>query len=181
MSWQSTDPRVTPPRGLHILFPWQAAAIQRLNFLKPRRRFVLSACVATRRTQQNFDRPLDRLAFFPSVPQAQSHCKPHCKPHSTPSSAMDEETPAGVHAKEVTRLWRAWRTIHEMVQDRVRNKACWRCSVGRPFADISCRRATSWPKTKLRSRSTASATSTPTTTAAQSTHPQTSPSSLYRH
>lgn len=33
---------------------------------------------------------------------------------------MEEENSAGIHAKEVTRLWRAWRTIHEMVQDRVR-------------------------------------------------------------
>jgi DNA-directed RNA polymerase I, II, and III subunit RPABC1 len=28
---------------------------------------------------------------------------------------------ASVFAKETTRLWRAWRTIHEMVQDRVRS------------------------------------------------------------
>jgi DNA-directed RNA polymerase I, II, and III subunit RPABC1 len=33
---------------------------------------------------------------------------------------MEEESSASVHAKEVTRLWRSWRTIHEMVQDRVR-------------------------------------------------------------
>jgi DNA-directed RNA polymerase I, II, and III subunit RPABC1 len=31
---------------------------------------------------------------------------------------MEEESSASVHAKEVTRLWRSWRTIHEMVQDR---------------------------------------------------------------
>ncbi|KAJ4300492.1 DNA-directed RNA polymerases II 24 kDa polypeptide (RNA polymerase II subunit 5) [Collariella sp. IMI 366227] len=31
---------------------------------------------------------------------------------------MEEESNATVFAKEVTRLWRAWRTIHEMVQDR---------------------------------------------------------------
>jgi hypothetical protein len=33
---------------------------------------------------------------------------------------MEEENNSAVYAKEVTRLWRAWRTIHEMVQDRVR-------------------------------------------------------------
>lgn len=33
---------------------------------------------------------------------------------------MEEENVASIHAKEVTRLWRSWRTIHEMVQDRVR-------------------------------------------------------------
>jgi hypothetical protein len=32
---------------------------------------------------------------------------------------MEEETSASAFAKEVTRLWRAWRTVHEMVQDRV--------------------------------------------------------------
>ena len=63
-----TDPRVTPPRGLHILFSWRAAAIQRLNFLKPRPRSVLSACIATRRTQQNFDPPLDHVAFSRAPP-----------------------------------------------------------------------------------------------------------------
>ncbi|KAH6635539.1 RNA polymerase [Chaetomium sp. MPI-SDFR-AT-0129] len=31
---------------------------------------------------------------------------------------MEEENVASIHAKEVTRLWRSWRTIHEMVQDR---------------------------------------------------------------
>ncbi|KAK3318322.1 RNA polymerase [Apodospora peruviana] len=30
----------------------------------------------------------------------------------------DGEQNAGVFAKEVSRLWRAWRTVHEMVQDR---------------------------------------------------------------
>ena len=37
-----------------------------------------------------------------------------------PSPTMEEESNASIHTKEVTRLWRAWRTIHEMVQDRVR-------------------------------------------------------------
>lgn len=32
---------------------------------------------------------------------------------------MEEENNASAHLKEVTRLWRAWRTVHEMVQDRV--------------------------------------------------------------
>jgi DNA-directed RNA polymerase I, II, and III subunit RPABC1 len=27
---------------------------------------------------------------------------------------------ADMHEKEVVRLWRAWRTVHEMVADRVR-------------------------------------------------------------
>ncbi|KAK4193570.1 RNA polymerase [Podospora australis] len=32
---------------------------------------------------------------------------------------MDDDLPTGnIHSKEVSRLWRAWRTIHEMVQDR---------------------------------------------------------------
>ncbi|KAL2147803.1 hypothetical protein VTI28DRAFT_5575 [Corynascus sepedonium] len=31
---------------------------------------------------------------------------------------MEEESSASAHLKEVSRLWRAWRTIHEMVQDR---------------------------------------------------------------
>jgi hypothetical protein len=35
------------------------------------------------------------------------------------SITMEEDNNAAVFAKEVTRLWRAWRTIHEMVQDRV--------------------------------------------------------------
>jgi DNA-directed RNA polymerase I, II, and III subunit RPABC1 len=33
---------------------------------------------------------------------------------------MEEESNPSIHTKEVTRLWRSWRTIHEMVQDRVR-------------------------------------------------------------
>ena len=33
---------------------------------------------------------------------------------------MEEGNSASANAKEVTRLWRAWRTVHEMVQDRVR-------------------------------------------------------------
>jgi len=32
---------------------------------------------------------------------------------------MEDETNASAYEKEVTRLWRAWRTVHEMVQDRV--------------------------------------------------------------
>ncbi|KAL2016263.1 hypothetical protein VTK56DRAFT_4007 [Thermocarpiscus australiensis] len=31
---------------------------------------------------------------------------------------MEEENNPSVFTKEVTRLWRAWRTVHEMVQDR---------------------------------------------------------------
>lgn len=31
---------------------------------------------------------------------------------------MEEEGSANIHARETSRLWRAWRTIHEMVQDR---------------------------------------------------------------
>jgi hypothetical protein len=50
---------------------------------------------------------------------------------------MEEESNASMHTKEVTRLWRSWRTIHEMVQDRVRKPSpayvtfspvrCWEC------------------------------------------------------
>lgn len=33
----------------------------------------------------------------------------------------DEETTANtVFARETSRLWRAWKTVHEMLQDRVR-------------------------------------------------------------
>ncbi|KAK3940692.1 RNA polymerase [Diplogelasinospora grovesii] len=31
---------------------------------------------------------------------------------------MDDEPNASAYAKETSRLWRAWRTVHEMVQDR---------------------------------------------------------------
>ena len=30
-----------------------------------------------------------------------------------------DDQKANIHLKEVTRLWRAWRTVHEMAQDRV--------------------------------------------------------------
>lgn len=33
----------------------------------------------------------------------------------------EDNSNQSVFAKETTRLWRAWRTVHEMVQDRVRN------------------------------------------------------------
>lgn len=36
---------------------------------------------------------------------------------------MEEDNNSNVFAKETTRLWRAWRTIHEMVQDRVRTQS----------------------------------------------------------
>ncbi|KAK0714597.1 RNA polymerase [Lasiosphaeris hirsuta] len=31
---------------------------------------------------------------------------------------MEEEGSSSMHARETSRLWRAWRTVHEMVQDR---------------------------------------------------------------
>lgn len=61
---------------------------------------------------------------------------------------MEEESNASIHTKEVTRLWRAWRTIHEMVQDRVRipSSACRKrliFHIMRHGADSSRCRATS--------------------------------------
>lgn len=51
---------------------------------------------------------------------------PRNSSHSIPrqSHIMDEEISPSIHTKEVTRLWRSWRTIHEMVQDRVRDRRC---------------------------------------------------------
>lgn len=35
---------------------------------------------------------------------------------------MEDDSGSNIHHKETTRLWRAWRTIHEMAQDRVRQR-----------------------------------------------------------
>lgn len=34
---------------------------------------------------------------------------------------MIDDLPNDAKSKEVVRLWRAWRTVHEMVADRVRS------------------------------------------------------------
>ena len=115
-----------------------------------------------------------------------NHCDPlPCFPSNSasilnrPSSifptlqTMEEEGSASVHAKEVTRLWRSWRTIHEMVQDRVRNaETTDSFSLSETgILTLFCCRVTNWLKMRSRSPSTASAWSTQMTTAAPSTPP----------
>ena len=87
------------------------------------------------------------------------------------TSNMDDEPKAGMWSKEVTRLWRAWRTVHEMVQDRVcaatpvtRNFMVYKINVLTP----SLHRVTSLQKRKSRYHSIDSDKNIPMPTEAQS-------------
>jgi DNA-directed RNA polymerase I, II, and III subunit RPABC1 len=54
------------------------------------------------------NQPLQATIAFPSRPDQQP-------PHTLQAEKMDGD----VFSKEVVRLWRAWKTVHEMVVDRV--------------------------------------------------------------
>lgn len=88
----------------------------------------LQAGVSPPLTSTSFDSPPCNFFFergflaafsfpnFTSLPASNITLLPRQK--SDQPHRMDDGS-FGIFAKEVTRLWRAWRTVHEMVQDRV--------------------------------------------------------------
>lgn len=72
-----------------------------------------------RKAERNiFEDARDFNLFFP--PLLSRPPTPHLESHLTLTTMDIDHVPTDARSKEVVRLWRAWRTIHEMVADRVR-------------------------------------------------------------
>jgi hypothetical protein len=116
----------TRMRLAHRSIPtWCAHSTRQTTACRISSRIFLKRAVSSLKTiatHQNEHRILDRPPHLFSTRRS-GEPEPTCIASNSSSSVnMEEESNASMHAKEVTRLWRAWRTIHEMAQDRVRSR-----------------------------------------------------------